>query len=122
MPEAVAKALATPAESRTADQKTTLAAYYRSIAPELEPVRAKLAEVPRSEGGPRSGDADERWSSAPGPPRMMRVLPRGNWLDDSGPVVTPAVPAFLKASKLRPTKASQRGSTWRTGSSRATTR
>ncbi len=28
-------------------------------------------------------------------PRTMRILPRGNWLDDSGPVVTPAVPEFL---------------------------
>jgi len=30
-----------------------------------------------------------------GKPRTIRVLPRGNWLDDSGPVVTPAIPAFL---------------------------
>lgn len=29
------------------------------------------------------------------PPRLMRVLPRGNWLDESGPVVEPAVPTFL---------------------------
>ncbi len=29
------------------------------------------------------------------PPRAIRLLPRGNWLDDSGPVVEPAVPAFL---------------------------
>ncbi len=28
-------------------------------------------------------------------PRTVRVLPRGNWLDDSGEVVTPAIPAFL---------------------------
>ncbi|WP_231740790.1 PSD1 and planctomycete cytochrome C domain-containing protein [Thalassoglobus neptunius] len=28
-------------------------------------------------------------------PRTMRVLPRGNWLDDSGPVVQPAIPRFL---------------------------
>lgn len=28
-------------------------------------------------------------------PREVRVLPRGNWLDDSGPVVTPAVPEFM---------------------------
>jgi mono/diheme cytochrome c family protein len=28
-------------------------------------------------------------------PRTIRILPRGNWLDDSGPVVTPAVPEFL---------------------------
>ena len=25
----------------------------------------------------------------------IRVLPRGNWLDESGPVVQPAIPAFL---------------------------
>lgn len=28
-------------------------------------------------------------------PRTMRILPRGNWLDDSGPIVQPAVPEFL---------------------------
>ena len=28
-------------------------------------------------------------------PREVRILPRGNWLDDSGPIVTPAVPEFL---------------------------
>ncbi|GAG17167.1 unnamed protein product, partial [marine sediment metagenome] len=28
-------------------------------------------------------------------PREIRVLPRGNWLDDSGPVVEAAVPDFL---------------------------
>lgn len=28
-------------------------------------------------------------------PREVRVRPRGNWMDDSGPVVEPAVPAFL---------------------------
>jgi len=28
-------------------------------------------------------------------PRLMRILPRGNWMDDSGPVVQPAVPEFL---------------------------
>ena len=29
-------------------------------------------------------------------PREIRILPRGNWLDHSGPVVEPAVPAFLR--------------------------
>ena len=28
-------------------------------------------------------------------PRTMRVLPRGNWMDDSGEIVEPAVPHFL---------------------------
>jgi hypothetical protein len=29
------------------------------------------------------------------PARPMRILPRGNWLDDSGDPVTPAVPEFM---------------------------
>ncbi|MEM7394395.1 MAG: DUF1553 domain-containing protein, partial [Verrucomicrobiota bacterium] len=30
-------------------------------------------------------------------PRTMRILPRGNWLDESGPEVQPAIPVFLGA-------------------------
>ena len=33
-------------------------------------------------------------------PRVMRVLPRGNWMDETGPVVVPAVPAFLPQPEL----------------------
>ena len=29
-------------------------------------------------------------------PRVTRILPRGNWMDDSGEVVQPAVPKFLQ--------------------------
>jgi hypothetical protein len=32
-------------------------------------------------------------------PTTTRVLPRGNWQDESGPVVTPAVPGFLPQPK-----------------------
>lgn len=28
-------------------------------------------------------------------PRTMRLLPRGNWLDESGPIVEPAIPEFM---------------------------
>ncbi|QEH34570.1 Planctomycete cytochrome C [Aquisphaera giovannonii] len=33
------------------------------------------------------------------PPRTVRVLPRGNWQDESGPVVEPAVPHFLPGAR-----------------------
>lgn len=33
-------------------------------------------------------------------PRTVRLLPRGNWLNDSGPIVAPAVPAFLGQLQL----------------------
>src|SRR5260370_2414029 len=38
--------------------------------------------------------------STAGPPRVMRILKRGDWLDDSGDVVMPDVPASLPSLKL----------------------
>lgn len=38
-------------------------------------------------------------------PRTVRILPRGNWQDETGPIVTPAPPAFL--DRKRPTKTRQ---------------
>ena len=35
-------------------------------------------------------------------PRVMRVLPRGNWMSDDGEIVTPAVPHFLAYSEAKP--------------------
>jgi len=34
-------------------------------------------------------------------PREIRILPRGNWLDDSGKVVHPAIPEFMGVRKPR---------------------
>ena len=45
LPDKVAKALAIAADERTDDQKKELATYYRSIAPELQPVRQKIASL-----------------------------------------------------------------------------
>jgi len=41
------------------------------------------------------------------PPRVIRVLPRGNWLNESGPTVTPGVPGSLPplgVADRRPTR------------------
>ena len=38
------------------------------------------------------------------PPREMRVLPRGNWLDSSGPIVQPAFPEFVAAPSANKTR------------------
>ena len=35
-------------------------------------------------------------------PRPIRVLPRGNWLDESGPLVEPAFPEFLTRGRPKP--------------------
>ncbi len=94
LPDAVRAILRAPAGTRTPEQKKQLADFHRSVSPLLGPARAalQLAEKEKTEflKGVR-----QSLVSRPGPPRTVRVLPRGNWLDASGEVVTPAIPAFL---------------------------
>jgi hypothetical protein len=40
-------------------------------------------------------------------PRIMRILPRGNWLDDSGEIVTPGVPASLAGVEVKDRRATR---------------
>ncbi len=96
LPKPVADALAVEPAKRTPQQKQVLANHYRSVAPELEPLRKELAAA--------QGRRDALMKTVPTtlvttavPPRVVRVLARGNWLDDSGQIVQPAVPAFLAA-------------------------
>jgi hypothetical protein len=95
MPAKLRAALGTPAESREDAQKKEIAAYYRSVSPLLEKVRAELTA--------RESKLEEFQKSirkclvtTSGNPRTVRVLPRGNWLDASGEVVSPGVPAFMR--------------------------
>ena len=41
------------------------------------------------------------------PPRPIRVLPRGNWLDETGEVVQPSVPGFLPALPVKDRRATR---------------
>jgi hypothetical protein len=94
LPKNIAAILAIEAAKRNDAQKQAIAAHYRTLAPLLEAVRKELAELQRQKEAidktiPRT------LVSASTSPRMMRILARGNWMDDSGKEVTPAVPEFL---------------------------
>jgi mono/diheme cytochrome c family protein len=81
---------------RNDKQKQELAAHYRTIAPLLEKPRKELADV-QAKKTALLKVVPTTLVSMSGPARTMRILPRGNWLDDSGEVVRPAVPAFFGA-------------------------
>src|SRR5205823_8121307 len=75
-----------------------IAAYHRSITPVLQPLREAVAKSEKAR--------DEFLKTVPRclitvaeNPRPVRILARGNWLDDSGEVVQPAFPAFLAGHK-----------------------
>ncbi|MDR3636515.1 MAG: PSD1 and planctomycete cytochrome C domain-containing protein [Isosphaeraceae bacterium] len=105
-PKNVADILATEPEKRSPTQNEELAAFYRTIAPALEPQRKALAELQRQK--------EQLEQSVPttliaevAPPRMIRVLPRGNWLNETGPVVEPTVPASLGSMTVKDRRATR---------------
>ncbi len=83
-----------PVDKRTPQQRQELAAYYRTIATRLDSVRQDLA-ARKQELEKLTNSVTTTLVSVSTSPRTMRVLPRGNWLDDSGEVVHPGVPGFL---------------------------
>jgi len=83
-----------PADQRSPEEKTAVADYYLSVSPELAAARAKV-EAAKREKAEFSKKLPRTLVTTATTPRTMRILPRGNWLDDSGPEVTPAIPGFL---------------------------
>jgi mono/diheme cytochrome c family protein len=79
---------------RTQEEQESLARFYRRVAPERASVRAALtaAELRKVDLVPEIPQSLVTTTQAPD---AVRILPRGNWLDDSGEIVEPAVPHFL---------------------------
>jgi hypothetical protein len=94
LPGPVADALRVEPEKRTPQQHDALAAHYRTIAPELITVRDQIAAV-EARKKQLLDVIPKTLVTEVTAPRMMRILPRGNWLDDSGQIVAPAVPGTL---------------------------
>src|SRR5262249_7281764 len=107
LPKNLAALLAVPAEKRNPQQKQQIGSFYRNnIAPALKEQRQQLALLQKQKGEVQKAIPSTLISMA-GPPRTMRVLRRGNWLDESGEIVTPDVPSSLtplKEKKARPNR------------------
>ncbi len=88
------------AAQRNDDQRAKLTKHFRGIAPELAPLRAQIAEARKERDAFDKTIARCLVSTSMSAPRVVRVLPRGNWLDESGEVVEPGVPAFLPQPKV----------------------
>ena len=95
VPAEVIAALALPREQRTAEQRAKIAAHFRSIAPALAGLRQQLAGAQTARMEFEKTIARCLVSDAMPTPRVVRILPRGNWLDESGEIVEPGVPGFL---------------------------
>ncbi|MDX2299383.1 MAG: PSD1 and planctomycete cytochrome C domain-containing protein [Xanthomonadaceae bacterium] len=75
------------------DQTPTVRAPEMRVLTKRE--RARAEKMTAEERAAFEKSARLTMISAAIEPREIRILPRGNWLDDSGEVVQPAVPEFL---------------------------
>jgi hypothetical protein len=93
-PKAVLAILNIDSSKRNEKQKQAVFEYFRSITPQLKETQSQLATTQKQRDDLNNAIPTTLLSMS-GQPRAMRVLPRGNWLDDSGEIVQPEVPAAL---------------------------
>jgi len=83
---------------RTPEQQAALAAHFKSQLPELAELRDRTVAAERAVAAFEASVPRCLVSTAMASPRVVRILPRGNWMDESGEVVEPALPHYLPHS------------------------
>ena len=96
IPKEVVAALSIEKPKRNAKQAQVIADHIQRTHPLLAPVRKALdaAEAERKQFSDALPKTLVSVSTAPDF-RMVRILPRGDWMNDKGEVVSPATPSYL---------------------------
>ena len=99
LPEKSRKALLKVKDGKPNEQdRKELLAHYRTIAPSLAPARKKLAELTKQEAD-LANNTRSTLVTLSTVPRTIKLLPRGDWTDDSGEILLPAAPKFLSSGR-----------------------
>jgi hypothetical protein len=94
VPGDVVKALKVNPADRSKAQTQTLLEYLQWSQPELQSALTKVERL-KAQRLMLQAAIPSVLVSVPAAPRETRILPRGNWMDDSGKLVQPAIPIFL---------------------------
>ena len=94
LPEQVMKALRRPAEDRDEDERNALHDYRLWSSPELASEYVAVQRL-ETQFGLLDASIPKVLATVSTDPAVTRILPRGNWMDDSAPIVEPAIPRFL---------------------------
>ena len=104
LPEDVMKALNRPAGDRDAAERAALRDYriWSELAPDYTERERAAAER-----GLLEASIPHVVTTVSVDPKATHILPRANWMDDSAPIVEPAIPQFLGALNTRGVRASR---------------
>ncbi|OYP28211.1 PSD1 and planctomycete cytochrome C domain-containing protein [Rhodopirellula sp. MGV] len=92
--EAFLAALSTPSDQRDQSQTTRLQDAYFAES-DIVAANSKSIEQAKADRASFESSITKTVISNSVEPRTIRILPRGNWMDDSGEIVLPAIPEFL---------------------------
>jgi len=90
----LASALYAAPDKRSAEQKKLVLDYFEYSNPQLQPARIELAKL-EAQSAILTSQVPEVMVTESVEPRETRILPRGNWMDETGDIVQPAIPEFL---------------------------
>ena len=96
LPEDVMKALRRPADDRDETERNALRDYLIFSNPDLAELYRDV-QLAEAERGLLDASIPHVVTTVSVDPAVTHVLPRGNWMDDSAPIVEPAIPRFLGA-------------------------
>jgi hypothetical protein len=94
LPEQVMKALRRPAADRDEEERQALHDYRLWSSPELASDYLAVQRL-QTQLGLLDASIPKVLATVSADPRATHILPRGNWMDDSAPIVEPAIPRFL---------------------------
>jgi hypothetical protein len=98
IPADVVAAVQKPRDQRDAAMQAKIAKHFRSTTPLLEPLRNEVAAAEKERDVFMASIGRCLVSESMPTPRKVRVLPRGDWMNESGDVVEPSTPHFLPAA------------------------
>ena len=94
VPSVVLEALKLAPEARCENHLEALSEHFQWSSAELHPLFVRLERLKAAWSSLEAAVPTVMVTKAT-QPRETRILPRGNWMDDSGEIVEPAIPGFL---------------------------
>ncbi|WP_261360597.1 PSD1 and planctomycete cytochrome C domain-containing protein [Aeoliella straminimaris] len=106
LPAHVEQALSLDPSERTTEQANRLRKHYLSQTAPIKELDNNIARL-QAQRNDIEHSATTTVVSEAVSPRTIRILPRGNWMDDSGEIVEPAIPEFLGELQTGPRRANR---------------
>jgi len=95
LPAGIQRIILIAENERSEKDQTTLASHFRDTHPDLAVPREVITNSEKTLKQ-LTDSAPKTLMTKVAAPRTTRILPRGNWQDDSGEEVQPAVPEFMQ--------------------------